>query len=102
MGLYEEAAADAAQILAEAGRTIRFRNTDVLAMVGEQNLGYDLERGGMVPTGQLTIKLLHASYASALPTDGEHLEYAGVKYRVSSVTRRPPTAWVQLACEPFN
>lgn len=102
MTLFEEFAEDASLILYEIGRTIRYRNADVKALVGEQTLGYDLEKGGMVATGSLTVKLLHATYASAPPKDGDHLTFADVKYRVNTVVFRPPSAWFILTCDPYN
>ena len=69
-------------------------------MIGDQALGFDLEKGGMVATGSLTIKLLRASFVDNPPKDGERLSYAGVEYRINTVTHRPPSAWFILACDP--
>lgn len=100
MPLFDEFAADAAAILEEAGRELSFRGVSARAMVGDQALGFDLERGGMVATGAMTIKLLYSEYSDAPPLDGERITYAGTDYRINSITYRQPSAWYVLACEP--
>lgn len=103
MSLFNTIAADAAVILAEAGRELSFRGQTVKAMIGEQTLGFNLENGGMVADGTLSVKLLAASYSGAnAPKDGEYFTYNGRRYQIVTVSYRPPSAWHICTATPVN
>ena len=102
MSIFDEFAADAAEIYAEAGRDITFRGATVKAMIPNTDAALDLQTGGFVQSGNLTVRVLAAPYAATPIADGEKLAYAGTQYRIAGITRRQPGAIIELRCEPLN
>ena len=102
MSFFAEAAADAAEILAEIGRPVTFRDVPALAIIGGQEMSLDLGTGGFSESGQLACKLLAASFQRTPPQDGERITHAGKTYRITSIMRREPSPWYELKCAPLT
>ena len=100
MSLFTESAADAAEIYAEAGRTVTFRTASVKVMIPQTEVAMDLQTGGFVQSGSLVVRFLASAYISSPITDGEKLTYDGKVYRIASISRRPPGAIIECRCEP--
>lgn len=102
MPFFEDAATDAAEILAEVGRPVTFRAATVSAMIPDQQAGLDLQTGGFSTDGSLVVRFLAADYLAQPPADGEKVTHDGKEYRISSISRKTPSAWFECRCQPVT
>ncbi len=94
MSLFTEAAADAAEILAEIGRSANFRGLFIQVMLAENQIGASLLDGGFVPDGSFSIKFLASNYSAHPPLVGERIAVSGKQFRIRTVSHRPPSAFI--------
>lgn len=107
---FEIFAADAALILEEIGRPIRFRGTEVKAILADPAFSEALMAGGFSQVGsRIGVKVLRAPYEASLPATGELVGYpldgSGNPTRhwvVESIETRPLSAWVRMDLKPWE
>lgn len=103
MSIFEELKGDTAELINEIGRPVVFRGRSWKAIVGDAMQVQNLEAGGFVTAGAITVKFRSSDFStSAAPTDGEKLTYAGTTYRITAVSKRIPASWYDLTCDPIN
>ena len=89
-------AADAAQIFAEFGKQVLWRDHAYPALISEPAFSQEFETGGFADTGDFTVKLLRATLLHGVPKLGDRIACNGEEYRVVRVTDRPPHPLVIL------
>jgi hypothetical protein len=90
VSVYDEIAADAAQVFAEFAKEIQWNERTYPALVSEPAFSQEFETGGFAETGDFTIKLLRANLLHGIPTLGDRITFNGEEHRVVRVTDRPP------------
>lgn len=110
MGFYEDADADAIEILSEVGKSATIQHgltgipVSITVMIGPTMVMEDLETGGFVNSTSFDVKILRSyaisnlSYVSGsspgLVAYGNLINYNGSQYRIHAVNDRPPSAWI--------
>lgn len=108
--IFDIFAADAALILAEIGRPVRFRGEVVSAILGDPAFSESLVAGGFSQVGsRISVKVLRGPYEASLPATGELVGYPldssnnpTRHWIVESVETRPLSAWVRLDLKPYE
>lgn len=108
--IFDTFAADAAIILNEIGRPIRFRGDEIKAILGDPSFSEALVAGGFSQVGsRISVKVLRGPYEASLPATGELVGYpldnAGNPQRhwiVESIETRPLSAWVRMDLKPYE
>jgi hypothetical protein len=90
VSVYNEIAADAAQVFAEFGKEIQWKDRAYPALISEPAFSQEFETGGFADAGDFTIKLLRATLLHGIPRLGDRIAFNGEDYRVVRVTDRPP------------
>lgn len=102
MGLPEEWAADAAEILAEIPKAVTVKNVpggspvSLNCLMSQPAVMQDLETGGFLNQTSYDIKFLRTDAVAnpGLIAYGNLVNYQGEDYRIMTVTDRPPSAWI--------
>ncbi len=101
MTIHEEIAADFAQMLREFGKTIRYEDREIAAMISEPMLSNELVLGGEVDDVRFTAKVLRSAL-SELPRSGQIVHWDQKDYRIKAVMNRSPHAIVTLELGPAD
>lgn len=102
MGLPDEWAADAAEILAEIPKAVTVKNVPggtpvaLNCLMSQPAVMQDLETGGFLNQTSYDIKFLRTDAVAnpGLIAYGNVVAYQGEEYRIMTVTDRPPSAWI--------
>jgi hypothetical protein len=102
MGLFEEAAIDALEILAEVGKDITVKNVPggtpvaLKALVTQPMIMQDLETGGFLNQTTFEVKITRSSHNAnpGLFAYGNIVAYADEEFRIVAIANRPPSAWI--------
>jgi hypothetical protein len=89
MSLYDEMAADFAQLLAEFGKPVKIRGEDHTALISEPSTDLGLEIGGLDFKSRFTAKLLRSAI-TRMPQSGDEFLYNNTRHHVRTVVDRPP------------
>lgn len=102
MGLFEDAAKDAVELLSEIGKDITVKKVPagtpvaLKAMVTQPMVLQDLETGGFLNQTTFEVKITRAQSDAnpGLVAYGNIITYAGEEYRIVALANRPPSAWI--------
>lgn len=102
MGIFEEAALDAVEILSEVGKDITVKNgptgtpVALKALVTQPMVLQDLETGGFLNQTTFEVKITRAAHLAnpGLFAYGNLVTYAGEDFRIVALANRPPSAWI--------
>ena len=102
MGLMEEAAVDALEILSEVGKDIVVKasptatGVPLKCLVTQPMVLQDLETGGFLNQTTFEVKITRASHDAnpGLFAYGNLVTYGGEDYRIVAIANRPPSAWI--------
>ena len=97
--LAAEMLADAIAISIEAGQVVAINGTTYQCMVSDAQLSETLEQGGLMQKISTTVKVPATSAALATIEDmaiGKKLTYNTRAMRISHITTKPYSAWIQL------
>ena len=90
MNLLQAAAAEAfVEILRDAGVPVTIGGKDYQAMVSPSGLAVDLEEGGFMQDGSLTVRLLVAHLPTPLPAHNDTIHIGGERYKIEEINRKP-------------
>ena len=89
MILYDEIAADFAQLLAEFGKPVKIHDEDHVALISEPALDLGLEIGGLDFKSRFTAKLARSAI-TRMPLTGDEFLYNNIRHHVRTVVDRPP------------
>lgn len=101
MSIYNEMAADAAEIFEEFGKQVTIEKKSVPALISEPQETLELGAGGFSASGNFTVKVLRSTLTS-IPEIGRQLQYEGESFRIVRVSNRPPHPLVTLTVEPVE
>lgn len=102
MGIFDDFAADALEILNEVGKDITIKATPsstpvaFKAMLTQPMVLQDLETGGFLNQTTFEVKIRRVDF-NANPgvfAYGNIVTYNGENYRLVAIANRPPSAWV--------
>lgn len=102
MGFYEDAQADALEILNEVGKTVTVKSAPAAAavtakvMLTQPMVLQDLETGGFLNQTTFEVKFTRA-FCEANPglvAYGNIVTYADEEFRIVAIANRPPSAWI--------
>lgn len=96
MSLYDEMAADFAQVLAEFGKPVTINGQPHVALISEPQSDVSLEEGGLSFDTKFTAKLARSAFAALLPKTGQPFIYGGQTYSIRAVVDRPPHPIISL------
>ena len=89
MNLYDEIAADFAQLLAEFGKPVQIQGEDHTALISEPSMDLGLEVGGLDFKSRITAKLLRSAL-TRMPQSGDGFLFNSIRHHVRTVVDRPP------------
>lgn len=89
MTLYDEMAADFAQLLIEFGKPVKIHGDDHVALISEPSTDLGLEIGGLDFKSRFTAKLLRSAI-TRMPQSGDEFLYNNTRHHVRTVVDRPP------------
>lgn len=102
MGIFDDFAADALEILNEVGKDVTIKATPtstpvaLKAMLTQPMVLQDLETGGFLNQTTFEVKIRRSDHDAnpGLFAYGNIVTYAGEEYRIVAIANRPPSAWV--------
>lgn len=102
MGLIEEAASDALEILSEVGKDIVVKTSPAAtgvalkAIVTQPMVLQDLETGGFLNQTTFEVKITRADHVAnpGVFAYGNIVTYSGEDFRIVALANRPPSAWI--------
>lgn len=102
MGIFDEFAADALEILNEVGKDVTIKNVPsgspvaFKVMLTQPMVMQDLETGGFLNQTTFEVKVRRVDHAAnpGVVAYGNIVTYNGEEYRIVAITDRPPSAWV--------
>lgn len=100
MGIYDEMAADAAEVFSEFGKEITWNGRTLAALISESGFSQELGIGGFSESGDFTAKLLRQALGESVPKHGDLISFAGQTFRVTRVVDRPPHPLIILTLSP--
>jgi hypothetical protein len=89
MSLYDEIAADLAQLLTEFGKPVTINGDAHVALVSEPQADVTVEEGGLNFDSKFTAKVARSAFTT-LPQTGQPFIYNGITHTVQTVVDRPP------------
>lgn len=102
MSLWEEMEQDGEEILQEVGRVVTFRGQKYTTLIDVNPLDEVMQRGGMQINSSYRIRWL-AKTDSTLhktpPDFGEQVEVYGRMFTIVTITRRPPSPWIDTVVQ---
>lgn len=102
MSLWSEMEEDAIDILYEVGRSVTFRGMKHDVLIDVNPLDEVMSRGGMQIDASYRVRWL-AKRGSALekepPAFGEQVEVYGRMFTIVTITRRPPSPWIDTVVQ---
>ena len=89
MALYDEMAADFAQLLTEFGKPVKIHGEDHTVLISEPSTDLGLEIGGLDFKSRFTAKLARSAI-TRMPQSGDEFLYNNTRHHVRTVVDRPP------------
>jgi hypothetical protein len=102
MSLWEEMEIDGEEILLEAGRVVVFRGQQYTVLVDVNPLDEVMSRGGMQVEGSYRVRWLSKKDSpldQRPPEFGEQVEVYGKPFTIVTITRRPPSPWIDTVVQ---
>lgn len=102
MSLWEEMEQDGEEILQDCGRVVIFRGGQNTVLIDVNPLDEVMSRGGMQIESSYRIRWL-AKKGGPLeqrpPEFGEQVEVYGRQFTIVTITRRPPSPWIDTVVQ---
>lgn len=102
MSLWEEMEQDGEEILQEAGRVVVFRGQQYHVLVDVNPLDEVMSRGGMQIEASYRVRWLvkkGGPLEQRPPDFGEQVEVYGRPFTIVTITRRPPSPWIDTVVQ---
>lgn len=102
MDVWETMAHYGKQQIAEFGREVEFRGNRLKAIIGQNSLTENFERGGTVYSSAFNVRFLSPLgewLSNNPPKQGEKILFAGRSYTIVAVTVRKPSPWIDCSME---
>lgn len=102
MSLWEEMEQDGEEILTEVGRVVIFRGQQYMVMIDSNPMDEVMVRGGMQVNASYRVRWLakRGSPIDQRPPDfGEQVEVYGKAFTIVTITRRPPSPWIDTVVQ---
>jgi hypothetical protein len=93
---------DGEEMLSEFGRVVVFRGQQVIALIENNPLDEVMQRGGMQVEASYRIRWLARKggpIEARPPEFGEQVEVYGRMFTVVTITRRPPSPWIDTVVQ---
>ena len=97
MSLESDILADLRQLLTEHGVKARWKDIDLLVLVGRVERSQQIEMGGFVDSPELSLRVPKTAFTGELPKFGERIEVEGTEYRISQVSGHPRSPLLTLS-----
>lgn len=102
MTVWETMTRYGAQQIAEFGRDVVFRGNPLKAIIGQNSLSENFEKGGLVYSSAFSIRFfapLGEWLSNNPPKQGEKIQFADRSYTITAVTIRKPSPWIDCSME---
>lgn len=93
---------DGEEILQEVGRVVIFRGQQYMAMIDSNPMDEVMQRGGMQVEASYRIRWLvkkDSPLYARPPEFGEQVEVYGKQFTIVTITRRPPSPWIDTVVQ---